>query len=269
MKDTDSPMPASSSSNESSPMSFNINTTERTDAKKIGILTMLDGILRNQESFFEDIFEGRNLKYFLKWFFMAIFGLMALYGFSMGSAGFRNGLTQGFMQTVSSGVKVPMLYLLSILVCYPVLYFIVVLMGSKLNFVQTFVLILLALVLNSILLAGCAPIVLFFTFTGSSYEFIKLIHVAIFVFSGSWAMQTLWRGLTAMCEKSDLYPRQAVQILQVWVLVFGFVGIQMAWSLRPFVGSPDRKFQIIRTTQDGNFYQMVWNSFVDLSKKDL
>ena len=65
-----------------------------------------------------------------------------------------------------------------------------------------------------------------------------------------------------MCEKSDLYPRQAVRILQVWILVFGFVGTQMAWSLRPFIGNPGQSFEIIRADQSGNIYFSVWRSIL-------
>jgi hypothetical protein len=56
-------------------------------------------------------------------------------------------------------------------------------------------------------------------------------------------------------------PVQAVQperqasmtLLYVWILLFGFVGTQLAWTLRPFFGSPGEKFQIFRSI-DGNFY---------------
>jgi len=56
-----------------------------------------------------------------------------------------------------------------------------------------------------------------------------------------------------------------VRILQIWFVVFAFVGSQMAWSLRPFVGAPNLGFQIFRQ-QEGNFYQGVWLSVVGLSK---
>lgn len=232
------------------------------------MLGMFDRILRNREGYFEGIFGEKGLAGLFRRFLVAVLVLAALYGVAMGAASFRMGFWHGVEQVISSGIKVPLLYLLSLAVCFPVLYFVIVLLGSRLSFLQTLVLILMALVLNCILLAGCAPIVLFFTFTDSSYEFIKLLHVVIFVFSGAWAMQALWHGLTAMCEKWNLYPKQAVRILQVWILVYGFVGTQMAWSLRPFVGSPDRKFQVIRTTQDGNFYQMIWRSIVQLGRDD-
>ena len=225
---------------------------------------MLDQVLRRREGLFAEIFEGRTLGRRLGWFVGAIALLSACYGATMGLTGLRQGALNGLMQMGVSALKVPTLYLLSVAVCYPVLYIVVVLMGSRLSFTQTLGLILLALTLNAVLLASCAPIILFFVFTGASYDFIKLLHVAIFAFSGCWAMLALWQGLQAMCEHSDLYPKRAVRILQVWVLVFGFVGTQMAWSLRPFVGNPDLPFQWLRPQQSGNFYEGVWKSIAQL-----
>jgi hypothetical protein len=42
-------------------------------------------------------------------------------------------------------------------------------------------------------------------------------------------------------------------LLYVWIVLFGFVGTQLAWTLRPFVGSPDEPFQLFREI-NGNFY---------------
>jgi hypothetical protein len=43
------------------------------------------------------------------------------------------------------------------------------------------------------------------------------------------------------------------------------VGTQMAWSLRPFVGSPDLEFEVFRAGSEGNFYKAVWTSIVNLT----
>ena len=48
-------------------------------------------------------------------------------------------------------------------------------------------------------------------------------------------------------------------LLYVWVVVFGFVGTQLAWTLRPFLGSPDESFEIVRAVE-GNFYVDVIGS---------
>jgi len=232
-----------------------------------GFGRMLDRVLREREPFFDELFEGRNLGRNLRWFGLTIVMLSGFYGMTMGMAGLVVDVRAGLLQMLSSAIKVPVLYLLSVAVCYPVLFIVVVLMGSRLRFTQTLGLILLALTLNSVLLASCAPIVLFFFLTGASYHFLKLLHVVIMGFSGCWAMLALWQGLQTACEKSALYPKRAVRILQVWALVFGFVGTQMAWSLRPFVGSPGREFQWLRLSQESNFYEAIWDSVRQLGKE--
>jgi hypothetical protein len=45
----------------------------------------------------------------------------------------------------------------------------------------------------------------------------------------------------------------SMTLLYVWILLFGFVGTQLAWTLRPFFGSPGQKFELFRSI-DGNFY---------------
>jgi len=45
----------------------------------------------------------------------------------------------------------------------------------------------------------------------------------------------------------------SMSLLYVWILLFGFVGTQLAWTLRPFFGSPGEKFELFRSI-DGNFY---------------
>jgi len=238
-----------------------------TELQRSGILTLLDNILRRREAFFTEIFEGVNLHARIRQFLFAIVTLAAIYGITMGATAFSVGLDRGGLQMLSSAVKVPILYLLTLLVCYPVLFIILVLMGSKLSFVQTLALILLALTFNSVLLASFAPIVAFFSITGSSYEFIKLLHVVVMTFSGFWGMATLYQGLREMCEKSNLYPKRAVEIMRVWILVFGFVGTQMAWSLRPFIGNPHEKFAIFREGREGNFYSAVARSAMELVRE--
>ena len=45
----------------------------------------------------------------------------------------------------------------------------------------------------------------------------------------------------------------SMTLLYVWIALFGFVGTQLAWTLRPFFGSPHEKFQIFRPIE-GTFY---------------
>jgi hypothetical protein len=49
-------------------------------------------------------------------------------------------------------------------------------------------------------------------------------------------------------------PRQAsMSLLYIWIALFAFVGTQLAWTLRPFFGSPGEPFAIFRKLE-GTFY---------------
>lgn len=52
-------------------------------------------------------------------------------------------------------------------------------------------------------------------------------------------------------------------VFRCWVVVFGLVGAQMGWVLRPFIGNPAQPFEWFRP-RDSNFLQAVWNSIVGL-----
>jgi len=175
----------------------------------------MDGILRNREEHFTSIFDGKDVPRQIAWMLGIIVGLSAFYGLVMGTL---SGIPDGIPQMISSAIKVPVLYLLTLFVCYPVLFVVNVVMGSKLGF------------------------------------------------SGLWAMVGLWKGLQAMCEHSELYPKQAIKILQVWILVFAFVGLQMTWTLRPFIGASGLEFEIFRAHSEGNIYVTILQSAAKLAQ---
>mgnify|MGYP000041215784 CR=1 FL=1 len=52
-------------------------------------------------------------------------------------------------------------------------------------------------------------------------------------------------------------------VFRCWVVVFGLVGAQMAWVLRPFVGDPDSPFEWFRT-RESSFFEGVWNAILNL-----
>ena len=44
--------------------------------------------------------------------------------------------------------------------------------------------------------------------------------------------------------------------MRAWALLFAFVGVQLAWSLRPFLGDRNQPFRVFGTYQ-GNFYAAI------------
>ncbi|MBN1927320.1 MAG: hypothetical protein JW798_15910, partial [Prolixibacteraceae bacterium] len=63
-------------------------------------------------------------------------------------------------------------------------------------------------------------------------------------------------ALKYACEKKNIYPQIGVASFKVWIIILAFVGIQLAWNLRPFLGDRNESFKLFRK-YEGNFYTAV------------
>jgi hypothetical protein len=58
------------------------------------------------------------------------------------------------------------------------------------------------------------------------------------------------------------YPEEPIGragfIFKIWVVIYGLVGAQTGWLLRPFIGSPSMAFTWFRE-REGNFFQSVFH----------
>jgi hypothetical protein len=213
-------------------------------------------LLRDRDRVFEEIVEGREVGRKARAFLLGAAALMGFYGVTMG-------LYNGPLQGLVSAVKVPALYLGTLFVCYPALYVIHAFCGVRLGFVQTLALILSSFAYTGVLMASLAPIALFFALTGGDYAFLKLLHVVFCGITTTVGLVAMHQSLVIVCYRHDVYPRLAMRIFRIWLFLFAFVGTQMAWNLRPFVGSKDLPFELFRQ-QESNFYKAVCQSASDL-----
>lgn len=70
------------------------------------------------------------------------------------------------------------------------------------------------------------------------------------------------RGALERLEGHVLGPHVKA-VFRIWIVVFGLVGAQMAWILRPFIGNPAIPFTWLRDRRS-NFFESVWTHLVDL-----
>ena len=80
-------------------------------------------------------------------------------------------------------------------------------------------------------------------------------------------MKTIVDALKFSCEKKKVYPHTGVVVFRFWVVILAFVGIQLAWNLRPFLGKREEPFQWFRK-YEGNFYTAVIYSIRQLAHTD-
>jgi hypothetical protein len=212
---------------------------------------------QNREGYFEKLLKepksaGRLIS------LLAMLNLFSfLYGIVMGSF-------HSFYQAIAAGVKVAVMFDLAILICFPAFFIIQYVLGSKLGFGQMISIILSGFVLATSIMISFAPIVIFFLLTGSNYYFLELLHIAIFILSGLFGMKMVIDALKYSCEKQKIYPRIGVAVFRFWVVILAFVGIQLAWNLRPFLGDEGQPFKLFRS-YEGNFYAAIIYSFKQLA----
>lgn len=224
---------------------------------KAGGLLEVFRIFQNTESFFEERNRQHSGRLIVNQL-LVICIFTFLYGAVMGSY-------HSFLQSVAAGLKVTFLFYSAILICFPSFYVIQQVLGSRLTLRQMVSIILSGFVLTSAIAVSFAPIVILFQLTGGNYHFLQLLHVAIFIFSGIFGMKLMIDALKFACEKKDIYPRTGVSVFRIWMIILAFVGIQIAWNLRPFLCNKTEEFKLFRK-YEGNFYTAVIYSVQQLVK---
>ncbi|MFH7030173.1 MAG: actin-binding WH2 domain-containing protein [Heteroscytonema crispum UTEX LB 1556] len=209
--------------------------------------SVLISLLRDRQNFLEEIRQGIKLQTKASSLLVSSSIFFAIYGAIIGA-------THSWMQALSAAIKLPAFYLLTLIICFPTLYFFNVLFGSRSSFQQHFVVLLTAISVISVLLFSLAPVTLFFLITTpDSYQFFKLLNVLIFGITGSFGVKFLYEGMQLLSQQDEVGKKTRTTILRSWLLLYAFVGMQLGWFLRPFFGATGSKFELFRAVQ-GNFY---------------
>ncbi|WP_375478743.1 actin-binding WH2 domain-containing protein [uncultured Nostoc sp.] len=208
---------------------------------------VLVNLLRDRQSFLEEIRQGVRLQNKISSLFVSSSIFFALYGAIIGAS-------HSWAQALSGAIKLPVFYLITLIICFPTLFFFNVLFGSRSSILQHFVVLLTSVSVISVLLFSLAPVTLFFLITTpDSYQFFKLLNVFIFAITGIFGVKFLYEGMQLLSQQDEVGKKTRTTILRSWLLLYAFVGMQLGWFLRPFFGAPDSKFELFRAVK-GNFY---------------
>ncbi len=265
-------------------------------------LKELDRVLRGEATRMAAL-RGEDIQIPAAGLSVVVFLLAVIYGVCMGCFALFRADGPVYMQVVASAVKVPALFFLTLAVTIPSLYVFNALVGSRLNLPALLRLLIASLGVNVTVLSSLGPILAFFSLSTTSYGFMVLLNVLMFAVSGAlglmFLLQTLHRlsvapqeplppaapplpaapGEPAQAETAPLPPaeepaplamlprhvlgRQVKTVFKCWVVIFGLVGAQMGWVLRPFIGAPSAPFQWFRG-RESNFFEAVFHTLRDL-----
>jgi len=150
------------------------------------------------------------------------------------------------------------------------------LLGANISFRQSFFAIFLSFAIASAILASFSPLAAFMIWnvplmspnlqtSGATYSLIQLTHVVAIAFAGVVANFRL----AQMLRRLSGSVAAARRVLVAWLAGNLFLGSQLSWIFRPFIGSPDLEVEFLRQTAfQGNFYETVFRSMLRLLNSD-
>lgn len=182
-----------------------------------------------------------------------------------GLYGMTVGLWRSPLQGFFTAVKFPLLMLLTAVLNGVLNGMSAQVLGLEITWRQSLSLVLSSFAILSMILASMAPVTLFFLFnlppadSGvalSSHGVILLVHVALIAVAGVSSNVHLFRCLVSMGGRGTAW-----RILLGWLSGNGFLGCQLSWLLRPFMGTPSLPVQFFREDVfEGNFYESIWRT---------
>ncbi|MFG1867402.1 hypothetical protein [Micromonospora arborensis] len=315
---------------------------------------VIERILRDRVGIWQQVVAERDLNALTGRMLASSAIALACYGAVLGA--FHSPL-----MALTSALKLPLLFLVTLAICLPTLYLFNLVFGARLSVRQSLALVMVAITVTSMLAVAFAPISLFFLITAPDYGFFKLLNVAILTLSALVGLRFLTGGMQVLNDHGLLAPEVAkaqvdaqavpaavpaastpavapvagqsaepvavpagaaaiestsngatttapapahvpaqwsgqpagapfapghpvaqrpwgtppvrrgeptqrpasMTLLYIWILLFGFVGTQLAWTLRPFFGDPGQDFAFFRSI-DGNFYAEILRTIANL-----
>ncbi len=176
------------------------------------------------------------------------------YGGVMGAYGWRPD------QVAFSAIKVPLLLLATLLLSLPSYFVLNTLLGVRSDFATAWRAVVASQAGLTIILLSLAPLTAFWYASSSNYRSAIYFNALMFAVASVGAQALLRKSYQPLIERD---PRHR-WLLRTWIVLYAFIGIQMGWNLRPFIGAPDQPVRFFREGAWENAYvvvaRMLWES---------
>jgi hypothetical protein len=141
------------------------------------------------------------------------------------------------------------------------------LLGLNLSFRQSLLAILMSFAVVGVILGAFAPLAGFLVWNAppmtpdvkstAAYGFIKLVHVVVIAFAGVAGNVRLLQLLARLGGRRQTAQR----VLFAWLAGNLFLGSQLTWIARPFIGAPQLPVVFLRDAAlQGNFYENIFRT---------
>ena len=152
----------------------------------------------------------------------------------------------------------PLLLLITGLLSLPSFFVLNTILGVRSDFGYVLQALLATQAGLTIILASLAPLTALWYVSFPNYSAAVLFNALMFgvaSLAAQWLLRRFYRPLIAR------NPRHRI-LLRTWLIIFAFVGIQLGWVLRPFIGDPKSPTRFFREGAWGNAYVQVFNMAV-------
>jgi hypothetical protein len=195
---------------------------------------------------------------------------LAVIVFGAGLYGAAMGWWRDPQQALFVAIKFPLIILLTTLGNALINGMLAPLLGLNIPFRQSVAAVIMSFTVTAAILGAFSPLMAFMvwnappmspqTMTGPAYNFVKLANVAVIMFAGTVGNTRLLQLLQRFGDAAA-----ARRVLFAWLAGNLFLGSQLSWILRPFIGSPELPVEFFRTNAlHGNFYENVFHSLLQL-----
>lgn len=178
-------------------------------------------------------------------------------------------------QALFVAIKFPLILLLTALGNALLNAMLAPLLGLNISFRQSLLAILMSFAIAAAVLGAFSPLAAFLVWnapplvsassSNPTYAFIKLTHVVVIAFAGIAGTGRLFQ-LLAQLGGSKAVARR---VLFAWLAGNLFLGSQLAWIARPFIGAPHLPVVFLRDTAfQGSFYENVFRTVLNLLSLD-
>jgi hypothetical protein len=201
----------------------------------------------------DDVLRGRAVA--PPWGLVVLCGLA--YGGVMGSFG---GLAGDRVWMVAfAAIKVPLLLVATLALSLPSFFVLNTLVGVRADFGEAVRAVVTSQAGLAILLVALAPLTVFWYASSAGYQAAILFNATMFAVASLGAQVMLRRSYRPLVARD----RRHRAMLRAWIVIYAFVGIQLGWSLRPFVGDPVQPARFVRGGEWENAYvvvaRMIWD----------
>ncbi|HLZ54345.1 MAG TPA: hypothetical protein VKS19_07690 [Verrucomicrobiae bacterium] len=174
-------------------------------------------------------------------------------------------------QALYVAIKFPLIILLTVIGNALLNGMLAPLLGLNIPFRQSFSAILMSFAVTAAILGAFSPLLAFVVWNappisqaslqGVTYNFIKLANVAAIAFAGTTGNARLFQLLVQTGGSRAV----AFRVLFAWLTINLFLGSQLSWILRPFIGSPNLPVEFFRATAlHGNFYENIFQTVLQI-----